>query len=112
MSGIAGSLIERDITLTCVSNEVGGPYVSSARWLGVPFTDSIERVGVQPGVDQVFSTSLDSGYTCSTPFQAVSDGRDAMIVVGMNGQPLPDERGFPPGCWCPDCSGSSRPPSG
>ncbi|HEY5847164.1 MAG TPA: molybdopterin-dependent oxidoreductase [Microlunatus sp.] len=92
---LAMPMIERDITLTCVSNEVGGPYVSSARWLGVPFTDIIKRVGVRPGVDQVFSYSLDSGYTCSTPFQAVSDGRDAMIVVGMNGQPLPDERGFP-----------------
>ncbi len=88
-------MIERDITLTCVSNEVGGPYVSSARWLGVPFVEIIKRVGVRPGVDQVFSYSLDSGYTCSTPYQAVSDGRDAMIVVGMNGQPLPDERGFP-----------------
>ena len=92
---LALPMIERDITLTCVSNEVGGPYVSSARWLGVPFAEIIKRVGVRPGVDQVFSYSLDSGYTCSTPYQAVSDGRDAMIVVGMNGQPLPDERGFP-----------------
>lgn len=88
-------LIERDITLTCVSNEVGGPYVSTARWLGVPFSELIERVGVRPGVEQVFSYSLDSGYTCSTPYGAVSDGRDAMIVVGMNGEPLPDARGFP-----------------
>ena len=88
-------MIERDITLTCVSNEVGGPYVSTARWLGVPFTEIIARVGVQPGVDQVFSSSSDSGYTCSTPYRAVSDGRDAMIVVGMNGAALPDARGFP-----------------
>ena len=92
---LALPMIERDMTLTCVSNEVGGPYVSSARWLGVPFAEIIKRVGVRPGVDQVFSYSLDSGYTCSTPYQAVSDGRDAMIVVGMNSQPLPDERGFP-----------------
>jgi DMSO/TMAO reductase YedYZ molybdopterin-dependent catalytic subunit len=92
---LAMPMIERDITLTCVSNEVGGPYVSTARWLGVPFSAIIERVGVRPGVDQVFSSSLDSGYTCSTPYQAVSDGRDAMIAVGMYGQPLPDERGFP-----------------
>ena len=92
---LALPMIERDITLTCVSNEVGGPYVSTARWLGVPFAEIIDRVGVRPGVDQVFSYSLDSGYTCSTPYEAVSDGRDAMIVVGMAGQPLPDERGFP-----------------
>lgn len=88
-------LVERDITLTCVSNEVGGSYVSTGRWLGVPFSEIIARVGVQPGVDQVFSYSLDSGYTCSTPFQAVSDGRDAMIVIGLNGEVLADERGYP-----------------
>ncbi len=92
---LAMPLIERDITLTCVSNEVGGPYVSTGRWLGVPFAEIIRRVGVQPGVDQVYSYSSDSGYTCSTPFAAVSDGRDAMVVVGLNGEVLPDPRGFP-----------------
>jgi DMSO/TMAO reductase YedYZ molybdopterin-dependent catalytic subunit len=92
---LAMPMVERNITLTCVSNEVGGSYLSTGTWLGVPFTEIISRVGVQPGVDQVFSYSSDSGYTCSTPFQAVSDGRDAMIVVGLNGEVLPDPRGFP-----------------
>ncbi|HYP43889.1 MAG TPA: molybdopterin-dependent oxidoreductase [Propionibacteriaceae bacterium] len=88
-------MIERNITLTCVSNEVGGPYVGNAKWLGVPFSEIIKRVGVQAGVEQVYSYSEDGGYTCSTPYQAVSDGRDAMIVVGMNGAPLPDSHGYP-----------------
>lgn len=92
---LALPMIERDITVACVSNEVGGRYVSSARWLGVPFAVILERVGVQNGVDQVFSYSSDSGYTCSTPYAAVTDGRDAMIAVGMNGVPLPDAHGFP-----------------
>lgn len=92
---IAMPLIERNITLTCVSNEVGGSYVSTSKWLGVPFSEIIKRVGVQAGVDQVYSYSSDSGYTCSTPFQAVNDGRDAMIVVGMNGEVLPDAHGYP-----------------
>jgi DMSO/TMAO reductase YedYZ molybdopterin-dependent catalytic subunit len=92
---LALPLIERDITLTCVSNEVGGPYVSTGRWLGVPFAEIIRRVRVRPGVDQVFSYSSDSGFTCSTPYAAVSDGRDAMVVVGLNGEVLPDPRGFP-----------------
>jgi DMSO/TMAO reductase YedYZ molybdopterin-dependent catalytic subunit len=61
----------------------------------VPFRDLIARVGVQPGVDQVYSYSLDSNYTASTPFQALTDGRDAMVVVGLNGEPLADERGYP-----------------
>ncbi len=92
---LAMPMIERNITLTCVSNEVGGPYVSTAKWLGVPFSEIIKRVGVQDGVDQVYSYSSDSGYTCSTPYQAVSDGRDAMIVVGMNDEVLPAKNGFP-----------------
>ena len=92
---LAMPLVERDITLTCVSNEVGGPYVSTGRWLGVPFQELIARVGVRPGVDQAYSYSLDSGYTCSTPYQALTDGRDAMVVVGLNGEPLADERGYP-----------------
>ncbi len=88
-------MIERDITMTCVSNEVGGSYVGTARWLGVPFSDLLPKLGVKPGVDQLFSYSMNSGYTCSTPFQAVSDGRDAMIVVGMNGEVLPNKNGYP-----------------
>jgi len=88
-------MIERNITLTCVSNEVGGSYMGTAKWLGVPFSEIIKKVGVQSGVEQVYSYSEDGGYTCSTPYQAVSDGRDAMIVVGMNGQVLPDKNGFP-----------------
>jgi DMSO/TMAO reductase YedYZ molybdopterin-dependent catalytic subunit len=92
---LAMPMIERDITLTCVSNEVGGSYVSSGRWLGVPFRTILERVGVQAGVEQVYSYSSDSGYTASTPLQAVNDGRDAMIAVGLDGKPLSDARGYP-----------------
>ncbi len=92
---LAMPMIERDITLTCVSNEVGGSYVSSGRWLGVPFSTILERVGAQAGVEQVYSYSSDSGYTASTPIQAVADGRDAMIAVGLDGKPLSDARGYP-----------------
>lgn len=92
---MAMPMIERDITMTCVSNEVGGSYVGTARWLGVPFSDLLPKLGVKPGVDQLFSYSMNSGYTCSTPLQAVSDGRDAMIVVGMNGEVLPNKNGYP-----------------
>lgn len=87
-------LTERRITLTCVSNEVGGPYVSTATWLGVLFTDLLESLGVSSDADAIKSTSAD-GFTIGTPLDALTDGRDAMVVIGMNGQPLPLERGFP-----------------
>ncbi len=87
-------LIERDITLTCVSNDVGGPYVGGARWLGVRLTDVLDRAGVGGTADQILSTDVD-GMTISTPLAVATDGRDAMLAVGMNGEALPREHGFP-----------------
>ncbi|MFI7061345.1 molybdopterin-dependent oxidoreductase [Kribbella sp. NPDC050124] len=87
-------LIERDVTLTCVSNEVGGPYVGNARWIGVPIADILAEAGVRKGADAVKSTSID-GLTIGTPLAALTDGRDALFAVAMNGEPLPFEHGFP-----------------
>jgi DMSO/TMAO reductase YedYZ molybdopterin-dependent catalytic subunit len=87
-------LIERDITLTCVSNEVGGPYVGNARWIGVPIADVLAEAGVRGGADAVKSTSID-GLTIGTPLGALTDGRDAIFAVAMNGEPLPFVHGFP-----------------
>jgi DMSO/TMAO reductase YedYZ molybdopterin-dependent catalytic subunit len=87
-------LVERDITLVCVSNEVGGGYAGTARWLGVPLADLLEEAGVRPGADQLVSRSVD-GWTAGTPTAAVMDGRDALVAIGMNGEPLPLEHGFP-----------------
>jgi DMSO/TMAO reductase YedYZ molybdopterin-dependent catalytic subunit len=87
--------IERDITLTCVSNEVGGPYIGSARWLGVPLKDILDRAGIDATkADQILSTDVD-GMTISTPLDVALDGRDAMIAIGMDGGPLPRTNGFP-----------------
>ncbi|MFJ4776365.1 molybdopterin-dependent oxidoreductase [Streptomyces sp. NPDC088762] len=96
---LAYPLIERDITLTCVSNEVGGPYVGTARWLGVPLADLLKEAGVRPPsrggtADQLVARSVD-GMTLGSPVEDVMDGRDAMLAVGMNGQPLPFDHGFP-----------------
>jgi DMSO/TMAO reductase YedYZ molybdopterin-dependent catalytic subunit len=91
---LAMPLIERDITLTCVSNDVGGPYVGGARWVGVRLTDLLDRAGVGDTADQILSTDVD-GFTISTPLDLATDGREAMVAVGMNGQALPQEHGFP-----------------
>jgi DMSO/TMAO reductase YedYZ molybdopterin-dependent catalytic subunit len=87
-------LVERDITLTCVSNSVGGPYIGGARWLGVRLTDLLDLAGVQDGADQIFSTDVD-GMTIGTPYELATDGRDAMVAIAMNGEPLPREHGYP-----------------
>ena len=91
---LARDLVERDITLTCVSNEVGGEYAGNARWLGAPLADLLDEAGVQQGADMILSTSSDR-MTIGTPTAVVMDGRDALLAVGMNGEPLPTEHGFP-----------------
>jgi DMSO/TMAO reductase YedYZ molybdopterin-dependent catalytic subunit len=86
-------LVESDITLTCVSNEVGGTLMGTARWLGLRLDRLLEEVGVDPAADQIVGRSVD-GYTCGFPVEAL-DGRDALIAIGMNGEPLPLAHGFP-----------------
>ncbi len=90
---VALGLVEKDITLTCVSNRLGGDLVGNARWLGVPLRTVLERAGVQGDADQIVGRSVD-GYTCGFPLEAAFD-RDAIIAVGMNGEPLPLQHGFP-----------------
>lgn len=94
LEGRAGPIVERDITLTCVSNEVGGELVSSARWTGVLLAPLLERAGVGAEADQILSTDVE-GFTISTPLSAVLDGRDSMVAIGMNGEVLPRDHGFP-----------------
>ena len=91
---LAMPMVERDITLTCVSNSVGGKYVGGARWLGVPLKDVLDRAGVGSSADQILQTDFD-GMTISTPLDLATDGREALLAVGMNGEPLPREHGFP-----------------
>ncbi len=88
-------LVERRITLTCVSNPVGGEYVGNATWIGVPMRDLLTEAGVQDGADAVKSTSADD-WTSGTPLSALLDGqRGALVAVAMNGEPLPLQHGFP-----------------
>lgn len=88
-------LDEYGVTLTCVSNEVGGNLVGNAIWTGVPIRDVLRMAGVQADADMVLSESVD-GYTASTPLSALTDDNlDAIFAVAMNGEPLPFEHGFP-----------------
>ncbi len=87
-------LMEADVTLTCVSNDVGGPYVGNARWLGARLADVLRDAGIRSGADMLLSTSSD-GWTCGTPVDVAMDGRDALLAIAMNGEVLPVSHGFP-----------------
>jgi DMSO/TMAO reductase YedYZ molybdopterin-dependent catalytic subunit len=91
---VARRMTESWITLNCVSNEVGGGLIGNARWSGVRIASLLDDLGVRPEADCVLQTSHD-GWTCATPLAALTDDRDAMLAVAMNGRPLPIEHGFP-----------------
>ncbi|MEY9855657.1 DMSO/TMAO reductase YedYZ molybdopterin-dependent catalytic subunit [Catenulispora sp. GAS73] len=91
---LARPLTEHDQTLSCVSNEVGGPYVGTARWIGAALADLLREAGVQRGADQLVGRSID-GMTIGTPVESVLDGRTGLLAVAMNGEPLPIAHGFP-----------------
>ena len=87
-------LIESHVTLTCVSNPVGGNLAGNAKWLGLPIREVLARAKPKDGADMVLSTSID-GFSASTPLEVLQDDRDAMLAIGMNGEPLPLEHGYP-----------------
>ena len=92
---LALPLVEAMITLSCVSNEIGGDLVGNQLWLGHPLRELLARAGPSRAADMVLSTSVD-GWTAGTPLDALTDpGRTALLAVGMDGRPLPVEHGFP-----------------
>jgi DMSO/TMAO reductase YedYZ molybdopterin-dependent catalytic subunit len=91
---LAAPLVEAWVTLTCVSNAVGGDLVGNAKWLGLPVRELLARAGPAPDADMVLSTSAD-GFTASTPLEVLTDDRNALLAVGMNDEPLPLVHGFP-----------------
>jgi DMSO/TMAO reductase YedYZ molybdopterin-dependent catalytic subunit len=91
---LAMAQVTAPVTIACVSNEVGGKLVGTAVWQGVPLSALLDRAGVQPGGEQIVGRSLD-GFTAGFPVDAATDGRTALVAIGMNGDPLPVEHGFP-----------------
>src|SRR6266511_2601301 len=91
---LAMPMEEHDITLVCVSNEVGDRLSGNARWRGVRLDELLRRAGPQPGATQLVGVSVD-GFTTGFPTAMALDGRNAMVAVAMNGEPLPDDHGFP-----------------
>ncbi|MET3951616.1 molybdopterin-dependent oxidoreductase [Arthrobacter sp. UYEF36] len=87
-------LIESHVSLTCVSNPVGGNLAGNAKWLGMPIRDLLKMAGPKDGADMVLSTSID-GFSASTPLEVLQDDRDAMLAFGMNDEALPLEHGYP-----------------
>ncbi len=91
---LALPLEESYTTLACVSNYVGGDLIGNALWLGYPIRKLLAQAGPLGEADMVLSRSVD-GFTASTPLSVLQDDRNAILAIGMNGEPLPAEHGFP-----------------
>ncbi len=87
-------MIDRDITLTCVSEAVGGNYIGNARWQGTLLAPILRKAGIQRGADQIVMRDV-HGMTIGVATEPVMDGRDALLAVGMNGEVLPQAHGYP-----------------
>ena len=87
-------LVREQVTLSCVSNSVGGSLVGNAEWVGVPLATVLNQAGVQPGATQIVGRSVDR-WTAGFPTEVAFDGRVALVAVQMNGEPLPISHGFP-----------------
>jgi DMSO/TMAO reductase YedYZ molybdopterin-dependent catalytic subunit len=87
-------VVEEVVTLTCVSNPVGGDLISNAKWTGYRVRDLLAGAGIHSDADMVLSTSID-GFTAGTPVEALTDQRGSLLAIGMNDAPLPTEHGYP-----------------
>jgi DMSO/TMAO reductase YedYZ molybdopterin-dependent catalytic subunit len=101
-------LEELDATLVCVHNPVGGDRIGSARWVGVPLARLLEAAGAKEGAEQLLARSVD-GFTAGVPVERIASGAPALLAIGMNGEPLPVEHGYParllvPGLWGADAN--------
>jgi DMSO/TMAO reductase YedYZ molybdopterin-dependent catalytic subunit len=88
-------LFEQYVTIACVSNKVGDDLVGNALWTGVDLRDVLDMAGVRPEGEQIVGRSVD-GFTAGFPTSWAMDAeRKPMIAIGMNGQPLPRDHGYP-----------------
>jgi DMSO/TMAO reductase YedYZ molybdopterin-dependent catalytic subunit len=95
------------ITLSCISNPVGGDLISGNLWTGVRLKDVLGQAGLQSGVKAVNIESVDGFYE-SVVMQDMMDDR-TLLVYEMNGQPLPAKHGFPLRIYIPNHYGMKQP---
>ncbi|HKG26331.1 MAG TPA: molybdopterin-dependent oxidoreductase, partial [Thermomicrobiales bacterium] len=90
---VARATTQKITTLGCISNPLNGNLIGTAQWTGVPLVDLLNEAGIKPGaVDLKFHAADD--YEDSVPIERGMDP-DNLVVVGMNGETLRDDHGYP-----------------
>ena len=105
-------VVEKVVTLTCVSNPVGGDLISNATWTGYRVRDLLAEAGIHADADMVLSTSID-GFTAGTPVEALTDDRDSLLADRDERRNRCRSSTATPRAWsCPGCTATCRRPSG
>ena len=100
--------VEQLQTLECISNEVGGDLISTAKWKGVRVRDLLARAG------GVGATAVKVAFHCADGYTEAIAVADAMmpttlLAYEMNGEPLPSSHGFPARLLVPGLFGMKNP---
>ncbi len=99
--------VTQTITLSCISNRIGGDLIGTSRWTGVRMVDLLELAQVRPEGKELFIEAADGFYE-SVAMEDLMDER-TLLVYGMNGLPLPVEHGFPLRIYIPNRYGMKQP---
>jgi len=100
--------VHRFVTLSCISNHVGGDLIGTTLWTGARLQDVLADAGVQPGARYLTIVSED-GFHESVPLDLIEQDDRIMLAYHWDGQPLTREHGFPLRIWIPDRYGMKQP---
>lgn len=100
--------VHRFVTLSCISNRVGGDLIGTTLWTGARLQDILADAGVQPGAQHITITSVD-GFHESISLDLIDRDDRIMLAYHWDGEPLTQEHGFPLRIWIPDRYGMKQP---
>ncbi|MGB8958531.1 MAG: molybdopterin-dependent oxidoreductase [Candidatus Aminicenantales bacterium] len=95
------------LTLSCISNPVGGDLISTSFWTGTPFKGILDEAGLKKDVREIAIESADGFYE-SVPLSEAMDAR-TLLVYEMNGEPLTADHGYPLRIFIPGHFGMKQP---
>jgi DMSO/TMAO reductase YedYZ molybdopterin-dependent catalytic subunit len=95
------------ITLSCISNPIGGDLIGTSYWTGVPLRDFLAELGLRPEAQALYVESADGFY--ETVVKADMEDPRTLLVYGMNGVTLPVDHGFPLRIYIPNRYGMKQP---
>jgi DMSO/TMAO reductase YedYZ molybdopterin-dependent catalytic subunit len=99
--------VTQPITLSCISNRVGGDLIGTSNWTGARLRDVLKDLGLRPEAKELFIEGAD-GFFESVVMEDIMDPR-TLLVYGMNGETLPVRNGYPLRIYIPNRYGMKQP---